>query len=122
MTPDQINAAVERGRTIWDDLVKQSDGPLPFVQFDPDDPTTIVSAWDVTESGDEAGDATRGFCYGDLLLHRAKNWRDHGNLAIDPSRIISQVLVDIAQKGVVGPIERGFFSRIAMLALAAAQN
>lgn len=120
MTPDQIDAAVDRGRVIWDEIF--TDGQLPFVEIASDDPSVIVSAWRVADSGNEVDDFARGVCYAELLVQRAKNWRAGGTLAIDPYRIISEVLIAIAQNGSPGPIERGFFSRVAMLALAASQN
>jgi hypothetical protein len=123
MTPEQINAAVERGRVIWDDLVAQcANGPLPFVKFDADDPGALVSAWSVEPSGDEVQDITLGVCYADLLIHRAKNWRNHGQLSIDPARIVSEVMCAIARQGALGPIERGFLERIGQLTIIAALN
>ncbi len=35
MTPEQINAALERGRAIWEEIY--TDGRLPFVKIDPDE-------------------------------------------------------------------------------------
>jgi hypothetical protein len=76
----------------------------------------------VVDSGNESDDLARGCFYAELLVHRAKNWRDHGGLSIDPFQIISAVLEAIAMKGNVGAIERGFLGRIAILALAASLN
>ena len=45
----------------------------------PDDPEVLISAWHVKESSNETDDFVR-FCFADLLLHRAKMWRDHGTL------------------------------------------
>jgi hypothetical protein len=111
-----------RSRTIWNDLVSRIDQRLPFVTTSPDNPQVITSLWDVVDSGNESDDLARGCFYVELLVHRAKNWRDHGNLSIDPFQIISAVLEAIAMKGNVGAIERGFLGRIAILALAASLN
>ena len=67
-------------------------------------------------------DLARGCFFAELLVHRAKNWRDRGNLTLDPFRIISAVLEAIVMKGNVGAIERAFLGRIAILALAASLN
>ena len=121
LSQDQINAAVERGRPIWDELMARTDGPLPFVEFDADDPSIIVSPWCVTDSGDQEDDIIRGYCYAELLIGRAKNWRDR-RTTIDPFRIIQEVFIEIARKGRLGPVERGFYARISIATLAASLN
>lgn len=122
MTPDMLPEQVERSQAIWRELTARIDGQLPFVQIDRNDPQVITSLWDVTASGHESDDLARGCFYAELLVRRAKNWRDRGNLSIDPFQIISAVLEAIATKGNVGAIERGFLGRIAILALAASLN
>jgi hypothetical protein len=113
----------QRGRAIWDELVEQyRSGPLPFVRINPTNPGTISKFWDVADSGNESDDLAHGCFYAELLVHCAKNWRDRGNLSIDPFRIISAVLEAIVMKGNVGAIERAFLGRIAILALAASLN
>ena len=106
MLPEQA----ERSQEIWRELVEQClSGPLPFVRIDPTNPGTISKFWDVADSGNEFDDLARGCFYAELLVHRAKNWRDRGNLSIDPFQIISAVLEAIVMKGNVGAIERAFF-------------
>jgi hypothetical protein len=112
----------QHSKAIWDELVSRIDERLPFVTTSPDNPEVISSLWDVVDSGNESDDLARGCFYAELLVHRAKNWRDHGGLSIDPFQIISAVLEAIAMKGNVGAIERGFLGRIAILALAASLN
>jgi hypothetical protein len=103
--PETSPAQEQRSRAIWDELVEQCrNGPLPFVRTDPNNPQAIISSWDVADSGNESEDLARGCFYAELLVHRAKNWRDRGNLSIDPFQIISAVLEAIAMKGNVGAI------------------
>jgi hypothetical protein len=118
MTPEMSPEQAHRSREIWRELTTRIDGPLPFVRVDPNNPQVITSLWDVTASGDEFEDAARGCMFAELLIWRAKNWRGAG----DPFQVISDVMMAIAKKGDPGAIERGFFSRIAMLALAASLN
>jgi hypothetical protein len=110
----------ERCRTKSDELMAQYDhtGPMPFVVLDMGDPDLIASYWNVEPSGDEFDDLARGVVFAELLVHRAKTWRNRDGLLFDPFRIISEVMLAIAKKGDPGAIERGFLSRIAMLALA----
>jgi hypothetical protein len=123
MSPQISPETDARNRAIWDKLVEQyRSGPLPFVRIDPTNPGTIIEFWDVADSGNESDDLARGCFYAELLVHRAKNWRDRGNLSIDPYQIISAVLEAIALHGKVGVIERAFLGRIAILALAASLN
>ena len=115
MSPEQA----ERSNVIWAELIEQCrDGPLPFVKRDPANPQVIASLWDATGSDNEVEDTMRGVMFAQLLLHRAKNWRGAG----DPFQAVSDVMMAIAQKGDPGAVEWGFFSRIAMLALAASLN
>jgi hypothetical protein len=109
----------QRGRAIWDELVSRTDQRLPFVRTSPDNPQAIISLWDVANGGNESDDLARGCFYCDLLVHRAKLWRDRGNLTLDPFQIISAVLEAIVMKGNVGAIERGFLARAAILMLTA---
>jgi hypothetical protein len=97
-------------------------GPLPFLRVDLNNPQIIESLWNVTESGDAFDDNMRGAMYCDLLVHRMKNWRHQSKSKIDPFPAISDVMMAIARKGNPGPIENGFFSRAAMLMLAASLN
>jgi hypothetical protein len=116
---------IEFAREKCNELMPQyADGRLPFVQIDAGDPGIIISAWNVAPTGSELDDLALGCIYADLLVRRAKNWRDHGDrrLGIDPFQIILEVLEAIAAKGNPGAIERGFLGRIAILALAALQN
>jgi hypothetical protein len=120
MSPQISPETDARNRAIWDKLVEQYRlGPMPFVRVDPINPGTIIEFWDVADSGNESDDLARGCFYAELLVHRAKNWRDRGNLSIDPFQIISAVLEAIVMKGNVGAIERGFLARAAMLMLTA---
>jgi hypothetical protein len=112
----------QHGKAIWDELVSRINERLPFVTTSPDNPEVISSLWDVVDSGNESDDLARGCFYAELLVYRAKNWRDRGNLSIDPYQIISGVLEAIVMKGNVGIIERAFLGRIAILALAASLN
>jgi hypothetical protein len=50
----EVSAALQgRARVVWDDLIVQcAHGHLPFIEIG-SDPETIVSAWSVTDSGDE---------------------------------------------------------------------
>jgi hypothetical protein len=108
-----------RGKIIWDELREQCQkdgGKLPFLGIDPSDPSNIT--WNATSSGDELEDARRGMFCADALVFRAKNWRGAG----DPFQAVSDVMMAIAKKGEPGAVEWGFFSRIAMLALAASLN
>jgi hypothetical protein len=111
--PVDVSEAVERGRVIWDDLIsKWTRGPLPFVVVGPDG--EIMSAWSVVETGNPVDDLALGACYAHATVLLAKHSRNF--------KILSDVLVAIVQKGNPGIIERGFLDRIAMLAVAAAQN
>ncbi|MDR3420136.1 MAG: hypothetical protein P4L80_02660 [Xanthobacteraceae bacterium] len=121
MLPAEISSAMqERGRLIWNELLLSqcTHRPLPFVQFDPTDPAVLVSAWNVANSGDEVDDLIRGVCYAELLVHCAKTARGD----FDPFQVIQEVMVAIAKQGDAGAIARGFFARIAILALAASLN
>jgi hypothetical protein len=116
-------ALLERGRLKWEQLAPPCiHGPLPFVQFDADEPGAIISFWEAADTGNEFDDLATGCFYAELLVHRAKTCRDSGALSIDPFLIIHEVLVAIAKQGNLGTIERGFLGRIAMLALAASLN
>lgn len=119
MTETSLASFVERGRLIWDELLARcTNGPLPFVKFDPNNLEVIISAWDVTESGDQEKDLTLGLFYAELLVRLSKTAR--GNF--DPFQLIGEVLVAIANKGNPGPVEHGFLSRIAMFAHAGSLN
>lgn len=123
MIAEVLPEQAERSQEIWRELVEQYlSGPLPFIRNDPTNPGTIIEFWDVADSGNEFDDLARGCFFAELLVHRAKNWRDRGNLTLDPFRIISAVLEAIVMKGNVGAIERAFLGRIAILALAASLN
>jgi hypothetical protein len=114
MTPEE-----QHSRAVWDQLVEQCrNGPLPFVKADPENPQNITNLWDVIDTGDELEDATRGLFYADLLIFRAKNWTGGG----DPFQAIADICMEIAKKGNPGRVEWGFFSRLAMLAMAASLN
>jgi hypothetical protein len=108
-----------RSEIIWDELREQCQkdgGKLPFVGIDPSDPSNIT--WNATSSGDELEDATRGMFCAEALIFRAKNWRGAG----DPFQAIAEICMAIASKESPGAVEFGFFSRLAMLAMAASLN
>jgi hypothetical protein len=71
-----------------------------------------------SSSGNEAEDIMRGVMYGELLLHRAKNWRGGG----DPAQAIAEICLAIVKQGNPSFVEFGFFNRLAMLAMAASLN
>jgi hypothetical protein len=119
MIPGMTSEQERRCQAIWTELVSQcASGPLPFVHPNPDNPQAIESLWSVTATGDDFEDAQRGLTYADLLIHRAKNWRGAG----DPFQAIAEICMATVKKGNPGAIENGFFSRLAILALAASLN
>jgi hypothetical protein len=119
VTPEISPEQEQRSRVIWNELVEQCRaGPLPFVRPDSENPENIAVLWDVTDTGDELEDATRGLFYADLLIYRAKHWRGAG----DPFQAIAEICMEIVKKGNPGRVEWGFFSRLAMLAMAASLN
>jgi hypothetical protein len=123
MTAEMSLEQAERSQALWEQLVEQCrNGPLPFVRPHPENPEVVGSLWNVTASGDLFEDNMRGLMYCDLLLHRIKNWRNHGSIQIDPFLGVSEVLMAIAKKGDPGAIENGFLSRLSMLALNASLN
>jgi len=111
---------LEQAQIKCDLLVAQyAQGPLPFAVVDDG---VVVDAWNITETGNDIDDSTRGFAYAELLARRAKAWRNHGGLSIEPARIIFEVLIAIAAKGKPGPTERAFLWRFSELGLIAALN
>jgi hypothetical protein len=108
-----------RSQSLWNELVEQCrNGPLPFAKPDPNDPKIIESLWHVRSSGNEAEDVMRGCMYGELLLHRAKNWRGGG----DPAQAIAEICLAIVKQGNPSFVEFGFFVRLACCAMAGSLN
>jgi hypothetical protein len=75
---------LEWGRQKSAELLPQYKGQLPFVVMDADDPGRIISFWQVEDTGNELDDLARGGIFAELLVQRAKHWRDRGDLRIDP--------------------------------------
>jgi hypothetical protein len=110
---------LERGPAIWAEIITRcGNGPLPFIRFDPENPSVVTSFWEVADGSNEVDDLVRGACYAQLLTDRAKATREN----IDPFRVIEAVLLVIVVKGDVGAVARGFVARLSMLAAAGSLN
>jgi hypothetical protein len=118
MTPEVSSEWMEWAQKKCDEIMpKYSTGPLPFMQFDSDG--KLVSAWNVTDSGDALDDLGRGVVFAQLLIHHVKHKPD---LQINPLLFVLEVLMAIARKGDPGWVERGFLGRFAILAMVASLN
>ena len=89
---------------------------------DPDNPHLTLSLWAVTESGDYCLDWVTGIAYAEDLIQRSKQLSKQLGATAVGSVVIAGVLQDIVRKGKVGPIEQGFFGRIARAVSAASFN
>lgn len=68
-----------------------------------------ASLWSPKECGDWAKDNATGRNYADELVGQM---RDHNNPAM-----LAHIVTAISMRGIIGPVEVGFFTRIAVLTI-----